>query len=319
MFGNDDGFAVGPPAIVFQAVQRFADRVFRTCNLRLQVSKTKVYLESGEKPVEAPEDMPRAGRMVDGQWLPGFMCYGVAIGTSQYVKHILKEKVEKLGQDTDKAMDLLEEDRHAAWVLLSTSLSQQLDYLLTLQYPSDMMEAATAMDNKLWGALEKLDGQARIPQGDENMGVECVLDLGGEASLQGRSYQRLVAAQPVKLGGLGRREMKETIFPAFLGGVEQALPYMVGSDGQQGRCPTLRDVVGKVEGPQRWRQFLSAGSRTSQEFSTCWNTLVEEANQISNYLGQDLAGALADPLVGAGGESRNGSTRKLVVEERESL
>jgi hypothetical protein len=42
VFGNDDGFAVGPPAIVFQAVQRFADRVFRTCNLRLQVSKRKV-------------------------------------------------------------------------------------------------------------------------------------------------------------------------------------------------------------------------------------------------------------------------------------
>ena len=90
VFGNDDGFAVGPPEVVFQAVQRFADRVFQICNLRLQVSKTRVYLETGQKPVEAPEDMPRAGKMVEGQWLPGFMCYGVAIGTAGYVKQILK-------------------------------------------------------------------------------------------------------------------------------------------------------------------------------------------------------------------------------------
>ena len=269
VFGNDDGFAIGPPALVFQAVQRFAERVLRICNLKLQVSKTKVYLVNGEKPAEALEDMPKAGELVEGQWQAGFKCYGVAIATPQYVKHILEQKVKNLTEDVDRVMNLLEEDRHAARVLLSTSLSQQLDYLLTLQYPSDMMEAAVAMDRKLWEALEQLAGQARIPRGEENMGVECVLQLGEVASLQGRSYQRLVAAQPVKLGGLGRRELVETIFPAFLGGVEQSLPFIVGRDGQAGRCPQLSTVVGRVEGPQRWRQFLAANSRTSKEFSAC--------------------------------------------------
>ena len=314
VFGNDDGFVIGPREVVFGAVQRFGNRVLQTCNLHLQVSKTRVYLKSGEKPEEAPEDMPRAGKIVDGQWQAGFQCYGVAIGTQAYVQHILKVKIDELKQDLDKVMDLLEGDNHSAWVLLSTSLSQQLDYLLTLQYPSDILEAAGSMDGKLWAALEKLAGQTRIPRGEEGMGVECVLELPGVTSLQGRSYQRLLAAQPVKLGGLGRRELAETIYPAFVGAVEQAIPYMLGSDGQPGRCPQLRDKVGKVEGPQRWRQFLAAKSQTSEEFSRCWNTMVEEANQISQFLGTELTGALAEPLVRAGGESKNSSTRKMVVE-----
>lgn len=111
----------------------------------------------------------------------------------------------------------------------------------------------------------------------------------------------------------------ETIFPAFLGGVEQSLPFIVGRDGQAGRCPQLSTVVGRVEGPQRWRQFLAANSRTSKEFSACWTTMVEEGTQIHNFLGKELGGALSAPLVGAGGESMNGSTRKVIVEERESL
>jgi len=175
------------------------------------------------------------------------------------------------------------------------------------------------MDAKLWEMLEHLAGQPRIPQGEEGMGVECVLELPGVPSLQGRSYQRLLAAQPVKLGGLGRRELRETISAAFIGGVEQAIPFLAAREGEAGLCPQLRDLVGRVEGPQRWRQFLAAGSRTSQEFSQCWESMAEEASHICNYLGKEFVGAMSEPLVSAGGESCNGSTRRLIVEQRESL
>ena len=280
VFGHDDGFAIGPKEVVFGAVQRFAATALKFCNLKLQVTKTKVYLASGEKPQEAPDVMPRAGVQVGNQWLAGFQCYGVAIGSPEYVEYTLGEKVEELCQDVDKVMDLLKDDLHAAWVLLSTSLSQQLDYLLTLQYPSDMMGPARAMEAKLWEMLEHVAGQPRIPQGEEDMGVECVLELAGVPSLQRRSYQRLIAAQPVKLGGLGRRELTETIPAAFLGGVEQALPYMVGSGGQPGLCTQLQGLVGRVQGPLRWQQFLAADSRTSQEFARCWTSMVDEASEI---------------------------------------
>ena len=72
VFGNDDGFAIGPPEVVFQAVERFAAAVLESCNLKIQVSKTKVYLKSVEKPPEAPANMPRAGgngRRTVGSWL----------------------------------------------------------------------------------------------------------------------------------------------------------------------------------------------------------------------------------------------------------
>ena len=228
VFGNDDGYAIGPPELVFDAVHRFSSVLKETCNLSLQETKTKVYHDSGMKPPQAPASMPRAGLRVAEEWLPGFQCYGVAIGSLGYVHHVLGEKVAELSQDVDRVMELLKADNQSAWVLLSTSFAQQLDYLLTLQYPSDMRWAAGAMDAKLWEVLERLAGQERIPQGDEGMGVECLLQqLPG--ALEGRSYQRLISSQPIKLGGLGRRELAETIPAAFLGGLEQALPHLVAN------------------------------------------------------------------------------------------
>ena len=51
-----------------------------------------------------------------------------------------------LKEEVDKVMKLLKDNHQAAWVLLSTSLSKQLDFSLTLQYPSDMLEPAAEMD-----------------------------------------------------------------------------------------------------------------------------------------------------------------------------
>ena len=320
VFGNDDGYAIGPPELLFRELDLFRTRAQQICNLSIQVAKTKVYLENGEKPAEAPANMPQAGVLVGGQLLPGFQCYGVAIGSADYVQHMLGEKVAEVRQDVDKVLELLNADHHAAWVLLSTSLSQQLDYLLTLQYPRDIYWPAGDMDAKLWEMVEHLAGHIRIPQGEEGMGVECVLQLPGVVeAMQGRSYQRLIAAQPVKLGGLGRRELQETSPAAFIGGVEQAIPYMLGLDGKPGLCPQLADLVGRVEGPQRWAHFLGARSRTAQEFEESWTSISGEAASIHQYLGTELTGVLAEPVAGDGGESCSGSIRRLIVEQRESL
>ena len=142
-------------------------------------------------------------------------------------------------------MHLLRHDSQAAWILLSTAMAHQLDYSLTLQYPSDMLECATTVDRRLWAALEQVASQPRIPRGEEGLGVECVVDLPGIGSLQGRSYQHFLIAQPIKLGGLGLRSLEETRFPAFLGGLEQALPRMVvGELCPIPLAPGLRTVIG---------------------------------------------------------------------------
>ena len=50
---------------------------------------------------------------------------------------------------------------------------------------------------------------------------------------------------------------------AFIGGVEMSLPHFTGEDGI---CAQLGEVVGMVEGLDRWNTFLVSGSRTAEEF-----------------------------------------------------
>ena len=129
-----------------------------------------------------------------------------------------QNKERLLQGEVDTIMQLLKQDPQAAWVLLSTALSKQLDYSLSLQYPSDILEAAAAMDARLWSALEQIAGQHRIPRREEGLGVECVVEVPEVPELQGRSFQQWLTAQPVKLGGCGLRSLAETSPGAFIGG-----------------------------------------------------------------------------------------------------
>ena len=320
IFGNDDGYVIGPPAAVFAALAEFTADILEHCSLTLQLAKTKVYSASGQRPAGAPPAMPLAGLEVEGVWRPGFTCYGVEIGCQAYVRHRLGEKVEVLVGQVDKVMHLLREDAQAAWVLLSSALAHQLDYSLALQYPSDMLECARVLDTRLWAAVEQVSGQPHIARGEEGGGVECVLELPGIPELEGRSYQHLLVPQPVKLGGCGLRSLVETRFPAFIGGLEQALPFMVvGEHQEEVVCPHLQEVVGSMEGQQRWTEFLAAGSHTSVEFREAWAALRQEAAGTWDFLGVEPIGALSVPAEEVGGGSVDGSTRTRLVQQRESM
>ena len=322
IFGNDDGYAIGPAAVVFPAVETFRGAIREHCGLNLRLSKSLVYTQSGEMPTGAPAGMERAGTRAEegGPWMAGFRCYGVYIGSDAYVRHMLRKEAERICGEIDQVMHLLRQDSQAAWILLSSAMAHQLDYSLTLQYPSDMLECATTVDRRLWAALEQVASQPRIPRGEEGLGVECVVDLPGIGSLQGRSYQHFLIAQPIKLGGLGLRSLEETRFPAFLGGLEQALPRMVvGELCPIPLAPGLRTVIGCMAGQQRWAGMLEAGSRTAVEFRAAWDCLNGEARNVWNYLGVEASGTLADPLEGVGGNSLDGSTRTKIVQQREGL
>ena len=322
IFGNDDGYAIGPAEVVFPAVERFRAAIREHCGLNLRLSKSLVNTSTGEMPPGAPEGMELAGTRAEegGPWLSGFRCYGVYIGSDTYVRHMLRKEAEQICSDIDKVMLLLRQDSQAAWILLSSAMAHQLDYSLTLQYPRDMLESARMVDSRLWTALEQLASQPRIPRGEEGLEVECVLDLPGVPSLQGRSYQRMLVAQPIKLGGLGLRSLEETRFPAFLGGLEQALPYMVaGEVCPVPLAPGLQAVIGSFAGQGRWRVMLEANTRTAVEFREAWSNLSREALEIWNFLVVEPSGALADSMEGVGGSSMDGSTRTKLVQQREGL
>ena len=315
-FGNDDGYLVGLALTVFPALEQFATRVRDKCLLHLQVTKTEVFCWQDELPACTPLGMKRAGVKVGDQWLLGFLCYGIPVGTSDYVKHMLSEKVQEVREEVYRVKEVLgEEDGQAIWSILKCSFSQKLDWHLTLCYPSDISAAAAELDSVLWNLLEHAT-KLHIPKGEEGLGVECCLQAPGIAYLQGRSFQHSLVRQPVKQGGLGLRSMEETSPAAFIGGIEMALPHFTGEGGI---CGLLEDQVGRVQGLNRWQAFLAAASRTAQEFSRAWSTLKQEAEQCCTFLGKELDGELAAHTESAGLDRRDGSTRSLIVKQREGL
>ena len=69
-----------------------------------------------------------------------------------------------------------------------------------------------------------------------------MLNMANVPELAGRSYQRWMIRQPIKLGGLGLRSLVDTCAAAFVGGIEMAIPHMVGVEGKPA------SVVGQVTG-----------------------------------------------------------------------
>ena len=121
-----------------------------------------------------------------------------------------------------------------------------------------------------WRASPAFPGQG----GEEGAGFNCVLDLSGVRSLHG--YQRLLVAQPVKLGGNGLCCLEEIRYLTFLGGLKQALPHMVvGEDCETPLVPGLRAAVSSMAGPEHWGDLLAAGFRTVTEFQKIWREYAE--------------------------------------------
>ena len=114
--------------------------------------------------------MKRAGVQVGEQWLSGFVCYGIPVGTSEYVKHQLCDKVQEVRSEVDRVKDVLGEgDGQAIWSILKCSIAQKLDWHLSLCYPSDISEAAGELDRVLWDLLEYAT-KLHIPRGRRGWG-----------------------------------------------------------------------------------------------------------------------------------------------------
>ena len=73
-------------------------------------------------------------------------------------------------KQVDQVMHLLRNDSQVAWVILSNAMAHQLDYSLTLQYPSDVLECAKAVDDRMWAAMGQLASQPCIPRGRKEQG-----------------------------------------------------------------------------------------------------------------------------------------------------
>ena len=180
--------------------------------------------------------------MVDGQFQPGFICYGIPVGSDAYVRHTLCDKARKVERDVTKVVDTLTKDNQALWVALHRSHAHKMDYHLALCYPSDILPVAQRFDAILWSALESATGQ-HIPRREEGLGIECVLDIPVD-NMTDRSFQDHFLRLPIRLRGFGLRSLVETSAAAFIGGVEMAF----GGPGSRGGL--VAHIVGLWE--QNW-------------------------------------------------------------------
>ena len=244
----DDRYAIGPPEILFVALEKFAKDVEEQCLLVWEKSKTEVFSWNGLLPLNCTPGLTRAGLDVNGTFEPGFLCYGVPVGTDKYVEHMFGEKMIDIAKVAKNTYDVLEEERQSLWTILRLSLSQQLDYWLQLCYPSNVKAAAEKMDKIMWEMLER-SADSNIPrqQGDQHKEEITVISIPG---IEDKSYQEWVIRQPIRLGGFGMRCQSALSPAAFIGAIEQVLPSFVGT---KAICPQLAHLLGSMEDSnQRW-------------------------------------------------------------------
>ena len=165
-FGQDDGYGVGHPDSLFPGVRVFSREVEERCGLELVPSKSELYCKcrQGTLPPGCLPGVSLAGMEVDGQWENGFVCYGVPIGSDSFVKAKMKVKVEEVKEGTVRTRQVLGGEKQALWTILRQSFVQQLDWWLTLLYPSQVKEAALELDKVLWEVLECC-ASSSIPKG----------------------------------------------------------------------------------------------------------------------------------------------------------
>ena len=212
--------------------------------------------------------------------------------------------------------EVLDSSRQSLWVMLRSSISQRLDYWLTLVYPSQMKRAAEKMDNLILKVMEKLIG-CQIPMNETGEHWNCPVNVPVEG-LSGRSFQSWILRLPIRAGGLGIRSNVETSHAAFIGGVEQALPHFTKDSGI---CSSLEDIVGDFkENNSRWTRLIQSGCRTGLEFLNSWNSMQREVQECATFLNKEGdPGPLHAAVEGAGDGREDGGTRRLIVQQRELL
>ena len=134
--GADDVFAIGIPSVVLPAIERFSENIRARCNLELQWTKCKVYMREGQLPPNTPAGLTLAGEEVGGEFLRGFQCFGIPVGSEAYITHKLQEQANQIIEEGEKARKTLGSDYQSLWTVLRLSLASRFQYWMQLTPPS---------------------------------------------------------------------------------------------------------------------------------------------------------------------------------------
>ena len=311
--------AFGQKDVVSASIREFAREVEERCGLRVQWTKTKLYVKNSILPEGCPAGVQLAGQDIEGTVVRGFKCWGVPIGEDRYVEEELEDKVDQILEDGRQGLELLGlQHRHAAWHALKQSVWPRFDYFAQNCYPSLTIPVAARLDEGLHSLLELVTGLT-IPLSRSEDSVTLSTTIPGR---EGFPFAAWAVRQPVKCGGLGLRSFVDICRPAFIGACELALPRL-----HQGFCPILNNHVEDAdcfgeEWQGRWATLLGSGCRAGVELAQSWRLLQLESRAGMDFLGEEdeeLAGPLAAEVESAGEGSVSGGTRGKLVQEKEIL
>ena len=169
-----------------------------------------------------------AGEIVDGEFLRGFICFGIPLGSDAFISHKLEEQANEIIDDAEKAKEVLSSDYQSLWTALRLSISTRFQYWMQLTPPSLCEPVARGLDNALWSILEAACG-FKIPRGEEEGGLE--LRIPNIPALDHKSFQEWAVRLPARLHGWGLRSLEDSCGPAYLATLETAIPFMSGPEG----------------------------------------------------------------------------------------
>ena len=106
MFGNDDGYVIGPLEVAGPALRDFKHSLRERCGLQLQEDKTELYSQRELTPAEL-NGMKKAGVQLEDGFAPGFVCYGIPVGSPQYVNHELMKKADEVVKEVEEISEIL--------------------------------------------------------------------------------------------------------------------------------------------------------------------------------------------------------------------
>ena len=116
---------MGPPEVAYPTLARLKTKIQARLSLKLQMEKTEVYCE-GDLPSFTPQDLPRAGVILEGEFFPGMEVYGVAMGHQSYVGHWLEGRLEEIREVLEKTCSLLQDNLQSKWTLLTALVAQKM-------------------------------------------------------------------------------------------------------------------------------------------------------------------------------------------------
>ena len=300
-FLMDDGYAVGPPHLVFPAVLRFAERV-AALGLELQLHKCTCYSRGGH--MATHPDRPRLIKVgsvtgPNGAEAFGIEVAGVPVGDDAFVMAVLDscagDSVSKITSITEKLRDHHLQSLHA---MNTMCLQPILHFWSQHCYPHLAAPAARKVD-------EALSATAQVCYG-----TAVVQDPVATKRLR----------LPARMYGGGLRCLADVASAAFVGNLCQAVPALIDRADAYGRVtqgfmPSLRGLLGEGsfdEGNEEFRfhGLLASGVPSANVFLSQWEAMRQEVGPVDD-------GPLSQPARAAG--AGVGKMQRSLTRQREQV